>query len=630
MSKLETEQDIIGILLKNKEAVEQFVKENVSHKLFDEHYHPMIVGIKEAWDKNKSLLTKHRLHNLNRDYRPDGGKELSPKQRAENLQAQEFLFAKTYLFNSGNLDSYNQLMENHLKWKQQCKRSKAVKAINAAQKNGDKDEELKAAQDLVDAIQPEEELKDELSEFLLEHIRFPTEALPELLQRITQQFSKEMKTPEDYIGSCLLASLASAIGRTYKLNIKAKWYEPASIWMCLVGEVDVKKSTPMDGINRYINFYEQNYEYAYKLDMEQYKIDFARYNKELAMWKSNRDTNNKPPKEPEKPVRRRIIIEDPTLEALTALMAENNRGLMLAVDEIAGWFGSFNKYNSGKGDHAPYLSFWVGKSYSPDRKGQEHISIPETYLSILGTTQPEVYRKAMRGLNMENGMEARFLAIEPIPVNKEIDDYCSDPELRIELEKLFDKILRIEMLTKTNKNGQEYPCSRITSFTAKGKVAFFNAYNKMVRMEQKFAIPQYLKGTLGKLQAYLGRFALIIQIIRSNMDEHISEMVDEHSVQIAEKLCYYYLAQANKIWGGSNTSKNQELLGKIKKYCKSKRTKVITTRLIRDNKYLRGFNMVEIKNRLQEMVNTGELAWGDEKKNSVKIVGTIWGNSVPT
>ena len=57
--------------------------------------------------------------------------------------------------------------------------------------------------------------------------------------------------------------------------------------------------------------------------------------------------------EPEPPVRRRLCTDDATVEAMGLLLAKNPRGLYFEREELAGWFGAFDKYG-GNGSDRPY------------------------------------------------------------------------------------------------------------------------------------------------------------------------------------------------------------------------------------------------------------------------------------
>lgn len=83
--------------------------------------------------------------------------------------------------------------------------------------------------------------------------------------------------------------------------------------------------------------------------------------------------------EPEKPIYKRIIVSNITPEALIFTHNNNKRGLGMYYDELAGWFKSFNRYNTGDEEQF-WLSAWSGKSISKIRVLSEPISISKPFI----------------------------------------------------------------------------------------------------------------------------------------------------------------------------------------------------------------------------------------------------------
>lgn len=52
---------------------------------------------------------------------------------------------------------------------------------------------------------------------------------------------------------------------------------------------------------------------------------------------------------------RRITVNDSTPEKLGELLAAHQKGLMFFRDELAGWFGSFDKYSGSGAERALWL-----------------------------------------------------------------------------------------------------------------------------------------------------------------------------------------------------------------------------------------------------------------------------------
>src|SRR5262249_44016094 len=109
----------------------------------------------------------------------------------------------------------------------------------------------------------------------------------------------------------------------------------------------------------------------HKEQMKQYELDLARWDIDMAAWKRSKAPDREPPEKPNPPQAKRFYVSDTTMEAVAAILSANPRGLLLARDELAGWFGSFDRY-AGKGkagaDSANWLSMHNAESIIVDRK----------------------------------------------------------------------------------------------------------------------------------------------------------------------------------------------------------------------------------------------------------------------
>src|SRR4029079_6607259 len=114
----------------------------------------------------------------------------------------------------------------------------------------------------------------------------------------------------------------------------------------------------------------------------------TRYDKEFTLWKRDKSSTADPPEEPKEPKPERNAVSDTTVEALAPLLLANPRGLLLKRDELAGWFGSFDRYAGGKGgtDSANWLSMFNAQSLTVDRKTgiPRTIYVPQAAVSVCG------------------------------------------------------------------------------------------------------------------------------------------------------------------------------------------------------------------------------------------------------
>jgi len=86
---------------------------------------------------------------------------------------------------------------------------------------------------------------------------------------------------------------------------------------------------------------------------------------------------------------------------------------------------------------------------------------------------------------------------------------------------------------------------------------------------------------------------------------------------MAEKLVYYFLAHANKIWVSDSSSKHNEVYDKIKRYAFKNNLKVIPVRKIAQLKLTK--DTWELRKIIQDLSSNNLLTWYDDNKGSFSL-----------
>src|SRR4029450_469197 len=157
------------------------------------------------------------------------------------------------------------------------------------------------------------------------------------------------------------------------------WTESARIWTALVGDPSVKKSPIIRQAAKPLT----------QLDAQlcrDYSEEKARYD---ALPPDER-------RQAERPQQIRVRIEDATMEAVQEVLRDSPNGVLCLQDELAGWFGSMDKYSRQHGA-AKNRGFWLqaynGGEYVVDRVGRGSFSISNLSVSLLGGIQPGPMRQ---------------------------------------------------------------------------------------------------------------------------------------------------------------------------------------------------------------------------------------------
>ncbi len=89
------------------------------------------------------------------------------------------------------------------------------------------------------------------------------------------------------------------------------------------------------------------------------------------------------------PILTENVISDITIEKVGYVLQHNRKGAILAADELKGWLNSFCRYTKGNAEQT-YLELFTGSPLTVSRISREPVHVPDPYLTIIGTTQPDV------------------------------------------------------------------------------------------------------------------------------------------------------------------------------------------------------------------------------------------------
>lgn len=230
----------------------------------------------------------------------------------------------------------------------------------------------------------------------------PIETLPDPLIRWIQALTDQMQISPDYIAAALIVHIGSLIGRKRGLELRpgTQWIEFPNLWGMLIGRPSSLKSVAMQSVIKPLVALADQAKAEYKQDLKRFQIALKAWEiRNKADQDAYRDSYKgskaqgsvieyTPTDPPEKPKLKRYKTDDPTVEKLGVLLAENPQGILLYRDELMGWLSSFQR--KGKESDRPfYLEGWNGKQgFEIDRIGREAPHIEAVCISILGGIQP--------------------------------------------------------------------------------------------------------------------------------------------------------------------------------------------------------------------------------------------------
>jgi len=372
---------------------------------------------------------------------------------------------------------------------------------------------------------------------------FPLDTLPEWIRGFVNAVSRAIGCDPSYVILPLLSALASAIGNSRSLLIKRGWSAPSILWTVAIGESGSQKSPPFRLVMQSVRDIQQRDLESHRETIGKHEQREALYEIDLAKWKKK--PVGGPPTKPAAPPTPREIVSDSTVEALAGVLQGNPRGVLLARDELSGWFGSFDKYNSGKGssDTSHWLSMYNGETLIVDRKtGVPLIIVPHASVSLSGGIQPGIFSKAVKGELRESGLLARLLLAYPPSRPKQWSDDEIGSELISGLETIIDNLRSLQ--PEESENGDLKPT--LVRLSPESRTVFIRFYNE--HAQETADLSGDLASIWSKIEEAAARLALVHYLVRwaSGEFQHV-EAVDSESMQAGVRIGRWFANEAKRV-----------------------------------------------------------------------------------
>jgi hypothetical protein len=342
-----------------------------------------------------------------------------------------------------------------------------------------------AAAGTAESPQAEPSFADPYAEFV--GPAFPLDILPPTLANFVNAEHRAMGADTSAIAMAALTAIAGAMHAEAQVRAGEGWWEKPIIWTALLGLPSTMKSPIIDKSTK-------------PLSRINHERD-TRWRTEQAKWAQI--PNNKTIPSPPKPAR--CVINDATAEKVAEVLSRDPSGSLMVHDELAGWLGGFERYNTGQSARALYLTAWNGGTFLKDRVGKgksdadAEVRVENLALCILGGIQPD--RLTKLGDLTSDGLLQRFLPVLMKPA-KLGDPYYPVAGAEAEYEKLIRSINDLP--------AQNY------HFADEAFEVRDDVFGYLHKLELVDGFPPSLSGAIGKLNGYFARICLVLHVARTN------------------------------------------------------------------------------------------------------------------
>lgn len=362
-------------------------------------------------------------------------------------------------------------------------------------------------------------------------ISFPLVVFPKSIHTIIESLHQYENYQLDFTAAAFLTVFAAAMGNTWSARFMTGWISRPIVYVVLVGPPSCGKTPPLRQAIAPLLKLDEEYDGVYDKEVKTYR-----------KWERLTPKQRKAqllPEEMEPPKHKCHVVVNSTIEALITAMRDNSHGVLIYNDEIDSLLSNFNRYNGS--DESYFLSLFSGTPFKYSRKSNnEYIFLPRPYCSIIGSTQPGMLSALFGGKRALNGFSSRFLKVYPkISAMPSWGEKTMPDDVLEEWERIIRQVVNNNLKGKAN--SFELP------FSQEAKRLLINWKNETNNRRYSETDSETVKALCGKMETYLIRFCLVIQIMRGVCGESEMDEIDIGSAERAILLTEYFRVMEESI-----------------------------------------------------------------------------------
>jgi hypothetical protein len=437
-------------------------------------------------------------------------------------------------------------------------------------------------------------------------VPFPVEALPAPLQRFINAVSSSIGCDPSFVALPVLAVCASAIGNSRVLQAKKGWCAPSILWTAIVGESGTQKTPALSAALKPLKKQQALWSIAHQIS--EAEIDRTSEKSTIQSQSPPTPETNTKAIDP-LPVSklRRCVVADVTVEALAPLLSENPNGLLLARDELSGWFAGFDQYKNKSAvsaDAAKWLSLYSADSITVDRKSGpvRYLHVPQGAVSVCGGIQPGILNTVIGTEHRESGLLARLLFSCPPRRKKQWSEATISATVENEYESLVTHLLNVR-----GTDGCHGSAPQTIKLADDAKQIYIKYVNSTG--EEQFSLTGERAAAWSKLEETAARLALVIHCCRQALNDVTqSDVCDAASMQSGVILATWFKNETRRVYSMMSETKVEKRLRELSEWIRHKGGQIRGRELVSAKK---AKNMPDAEKLLTELVEAGFGIWSE-------------------
>lgn len=388
--------------------------------------------------------------------------------------------------------------------------------------------------------------------------------LPDTIRDYIFDIAERQQCPVDFVAVSALCGLSALLGRKALIYPKQNdnWLVTPNLWGLLIGRPSTMKSPAMKAALEPLHNIEDELARLYKNAIDKYSFD-KEYSEvsRVTRFKAAKDLIKRGKDEDAKevirnalfnedyPKRKRIIINDTSVEKLGEILNENPNGVIHIRDEFSGWISKISKEEYQQ-DRSFYIECFDGNGkYTYDRIGRGHLHIENLTLSLLGGIQPSrikpVIKDAVSGTGNDGLIQRLQLAVWPLDIKSwRWIDKSPNLEAYNRYKTIFQKFFNLSskpqlyfrFLVEAQKIYAEWMINNHGSASSDTHPALESHFLKMPKTIASLALI----------------FEILIKLSNDDMNQlnEVHCIVDTTAVNLAIRWAQYLKSHAYRVYGG--------------------------------------------------------------------------------
>jgi Protein of unknown function (DUF3987) len=423
--------------------------------------------------------------------------------------------------------------------------------------------------------------------------------VPPIIENVAFEYAE--RTGMD--ASTLAMSMLTCCSAVIPTDIKVAAYKAADedfiesirIWQANVGDAGSGKSPIQKVVTKQLG--------------EINKRSLKEYNERKAIFDALSKDDQK---NTDKPVRRRVLLPDASVESSQVVYAQNPDGLLASYPELVKYFGDKSRYsNKGGGEQSNRgfeLASYDSESFSSTRISRDDVDcVPSK--SILGGIQPGVLHDLLEEASRNDGLVQRFNAvIMPEKPNDRVEN--NNPKYPMTI---YDSLIK--------KIFDEMPLrSAIFHFSPKAEAVRDRMFKWVSeKFDSCISTNPQLAAHLNKFKGMFVRFCGLFHVIEYHTDKHPRLISAETANMVYKFMTSFRYAHAKAFYEMIRENEETSDMKNIAEYILSHDLMTVSAREIQQGAArLRHLDAKAIANTASTMIALGWLKYKTGKRGDSK------------